>query len=113
MTKDELVRSVSREVDMNQGLISKAIDSVFSNLKESLGKGDSFRMVGFGSFRVVERAERRGRNPKTGEEIVIPARKTVRFAPGKDLKELMNPKAEAAVATTASSPARKGGKKRQ
>jgi len=97
MTKEELVKSVSKRMEISQSQASKGIDAMFAVLKESLGKGDSYRMIGFGTFKVVERSERKGRNPRTGEEITIPAQKTVRFLPGKELKELMNPKKQKAA----------------
>jgi DNA-binding protein HU-beta len=50
-------------------------------------KGEEVVIANFGSFKVKERAERKGRNPKTGEEIIIPAKKVVSFSPGKNLKE--------------------------
>ena len=62
----------------------KAVIEAFSS---TLEKGDSISLVGFGSFKVVERAAREGRNPGTGEKIQIPASKTVKFTPSKSLKE--------------------------
>ena len=58
-------------------------------LTEALKKGDTVTLVGFGSFYVGERAERKGRNPKTGEEITIPSAKTPKFRPGKALKDAL------------------------
>ncbi len=97
MTKEELVKNVSKKMEVSQSAASKSIDGIFDVLKESLGKGDSFRMIGFGTFKVVDRSERKGRNPRTGQEITIPAQKTVRFLPGKQLRELMNPKKQKAA----------------
>jgi DNA-binding protein HU-beta len=101
MTKEELVKKVAEKMETSQSSASKTVDAIFDSLKQALGKGDSFRMIGFGTFKVVERSERKGRNPRTGSEITIPAQKTVRFTPGKGLKELLNPKGE------------KGGKKKK
>jgi DNA-binding protein HU-beta len=64
-----------------------AYDGLFTLLAETLKKGDSVAISGFGSFKVVERKARKGRNPRTGEEIRIPASKAVKFTPGKALKE--------------------------
>jgi DNA-binding protein HU-beta len=61
----------------------KAVIEIFSS---TLEKGDSISLVGFGSFKVVERAAREGRNPSTGEKIQIPASKTVKFTPSKSFK---------------------------
>jgi len=93
MTKEELVKGISKKAEITQEAASKTVTSIFESLKEALAKGDSFALVGFGSLKVVERSERTGRNPRTGEEITIPAHKTVRFSLGKDLKELLNTKA--------------------
>ena len=92
MKKSELVKKVAEKSEISQNLALKTINSVFGTLKESFGRGDSFTMIGFGTFKVVDRSERKGRNPGTGEEITIPAQKTVRFTPAKGVKELMNPK---------------------
>lgn len=91
MTKADLVKMVSAKAGIKQSEASKAVAAVFESLKESIGAGESITMVGFGAFKVKERAERNGRNPRTSEAITIPARKTVRFSPGKELKELLNP----------------------
>jgi DNA-binding protein HU-beta len=64
-----------------------AYDCLFTLLAETLKKGDSVAITGFGSFKVVERKTRKGRNPRTGEEIQISASKAVKFTPGKSLKE--------------------------
>ena len=65
----------------------EAVDCVFSSITKALQKGDTVTLVGFGSFKVVERKARKGRNPQTGEEIKIKASKAAKFTPGKSLKE--------------------------
>jgi DNA-binding protein HU-beta len=62
-----------------------ALNKVLANLAEAMEKGERVTLAGFGSFKVVERAEQKGRNPQTGQSIVIPAHNVVKFRPGKDL----------------------------
>jgi DNA-binding protein HU-beta len=62
-----------------------ALNKVLANLADAMEKGERVTLAGFGSFKVVERAEQKGRNPQTGQSIVIPAHNVVKFRPGKDL----------------------------
>ena len=66
---------------------ARAVDAVFDTIKEQLKTGDKVQLVGFGSFEVKQREARVGRNPKTMEEIRIPARRVPVFRPGKELKD--------------------------
>jgi len=66
---------------------TRAVDAVFDTIKEQLKAGDKVQLVGFGSFEVKQREARVGRNPKTMDEIRIPARRVPVFRPGKELKE--------------------------
>jgi DNA-binding protein HU-beta len=66
---------------------ARAVDAVFDTIKEQLKAGDKVQLVGFGSFEVKQREARVGRNPKTMDEIRIPARRVPVFRPGKELKE--------------------------
>ena len=68
----------------------EAVDCVFSSIAGALKKADTVTLVGFGSFKVVERKARKGRNPQTGEEIEIKASKAPKFTPGQALKEAVN-----------------------
>jgi DNA-binding protein HU-beta len=88
MTKAELVQNIHAR----SGLPAKAqaeavLDALVDTLAEAMKAGDSVTLTGFGSFRVAQRAARKGRNPRTGKEIDIPAGKAVKFTPGKALKE--------------------------
>ena len=65
----------------------EALDAVVASLREALAAGESVTFTGFGSFKVVERAARKGRNPRSGAEITIPAAKVAKFTPGKGLKD--------------------------
>lgn len=85
MNKEELVKATSQEAGLTQAVARKCIDAVFKVIANTLKKGEEVRLVGFGTFKVKERKEKKGRNPRTKEEIVIPAKKVVKFIPGKDL----------------------------
>lgn len=87
MTKQELINQVSREAELTKKDSKNAVDAVFKSITESLEKGEKVNFVGFGSFEVRDRVARTGRNPQTGEEIEIPARKIPAFKPGKLLRE--------------------------
>ena len=87
MRKEELVKFVSEQADITNAATGKAVNAVFEGISSALEKGDSISIIGFGSFKVVERAARQGRNPSTGEKIQIPASRAVKFTPGKSLKE--------------------------
>ena len=92
MTREELVRGVAEKAEIKKSEASKAVSAIFEIMKESLGKGEPVQMIGFGSFRVSQRTERKGRNPRTGEGITIPAAKVVKFTAGKALKEAVGSK---------------------
>ncbi|MGL4307455.1 HU family DNA-binding protein [Cetobacterium sp. SF1] len=68
----------------------KVLTAMLESLEEVLVKGEEVSFLGFGKFEVVEKAARTGRNPKTGEEIAIPAKKAAKFKPGKALSEKLN-----------------------
>jgi DNA-binding protein HU-beta len=87
MTKSDLVDSVAAKAGMTKKESARAVEAVFDTIKEQLKTGDKVQLVGFGSFEVKQREARVGRNPKTMEEIRIPARRVPVFRPGKELKE--------------------------
>ena len=86
MNKEELVRAVSKQVDLNQDKVSKTINVILQEITQALSKGDSVKFVGFGNFTVIKRPAKNGRNPKTGVPIKIPARDAAKFTAGKILK---------------------------
>jgi DNA-binding protein HU-beta len=87
MTKAELVKTLKEEARFATNAQSEAAYAcLFGILAENLRKGDAVSVAGFGSFKVVERKSRTGRNPRTGENIAIPASKAVKFTPAKALK---------------------------
>ena len=87
MNKTELVAALAEKTQLPKKNAELALNAVVEVITESLSKGDKVQIVGFGSFEVKVRAERLGRNPKTKEEIHIPASKTPVFKAGKALKD--------------------------
>ena len=90
MKKDELITFVSESADITKKSAGDAINAAIEGITSALEKGDSISLIGFGSFKVVKRAAREGRNPSTGEKMQIPASKGVKFTPGALLKERVN-----------------------
>ncbi len=90
MTKAELVDEIAQKADLTRKHSEVIVDAVFSSVIEALQGGDKIELRGFGSFRVRHRASRTGRNPKTGEGVLVPAKKVPYFKPGKELRELIN-----------------------
>ena len=87
MNKAELVSAVAEKTGMSKKDSEKAINAAFDTITEALAAGDNVQLVGFGAFEVKERGARIGRNPKTKEEIEIPASRVASFKVGKALKE--------------------------
>ncbi len=90
MTKADLVESVAKEAEMTKKDAEQLVEIVFDSIVNTLNQGEKIELRGFGSFRVRERNARKGRNPKTGEAVNIPAKRVAYFKPGKDLKDLIN-----------------------
>jgi DNA-binding protein HU-beta len=86
MNKSELISEVAKVVSTKKAA-QDAVDSVISSIIKSLKKGEDVVLTGFGTFKVVKRKARKGRNPNTGEAIKIKASKAPKFTPGKALKE--------------------------
>ena len=89
MNKGDLIDRVA-DVIGGKKIAQEAVDCVLTSITESLGDQESVTLVGFGTFKVVERKARKGRNPQTGKEITISARRAPKFVPGKNLKEAVN-----------------------
>lgn len=90
MNKSELVSSIAEKSQLSKKDAEKALNACLESIEETLKNGDKVQLVGFGSFEVRERAERKGRNPQTKEEIIIPATKAPVFKVGKAFKEMVN-----------------------
>ncbi len=86
MKSKEFVKMVSEKANISQKEASVVVDNVFESISDALKNGDSIRFNNFGTFKVVERKARSGRNPLTGDKIEIPARKAVKFVPSNTLK---------------------------
>ena len=90
MNKAELVDSVASAANLSKADAGRAVDALLSSISSSLSVGQQVSIVGFGTFRVKHRAERAGRNPRTGETIQIKASNVPGFKAGKALKEAVN-----------------------
>ena len=88
MVKADLVEIVAREAGITKVRAESAVDSIIGALKSALARGERIELRGFGVFEVKPRKRGVGRNPRTGEEVAIPAGKTTRFRPGKALHHL-------------------------
>jgi len=89
MNKSDLINEVAKVVSTKKEAQS-AVDCVVSSITNAMKKGEDVVLTGFGTFKVVNRKARKGRNPNTGEEIAIKAAKAPKFTPGKALKESLN-----------------------
>ena len=90
MNKAELIAAISENAGLTKADSKKALDSFIDVTMGALKKGDRVALVGFGSWTVKQREARKGRNPQTKEEIMIPAKKVVKFKPGSDLAGSVN-----------------------
>ncbi|OAX57870.1 HU family DNA-binding protein [Xanthomonas translucens pv. graminis] len=90
MNKAELNDVIAAAADISKAEAGRAVDAFVSEVTKALKKGDSVTLVGFGTFQVRDRAERTGRNPKTGDAIKIAASKNPTFKAGKALKDAVN-----------------------
>ena len=89
MNKSDLINEVANVVSTKKEA-QEAVDCVLSSIIKALKEGNTVALVGFGTFKVVDRKARKGRNPQTGAEIDIKASKAPKFTPGKALKEAVN-----------------------
>ncbi|MBM4136712.1 MAG: HU family DNA-binding protein [Nitrospira sp.] len=87
MTKAELIDKIASGAGLSKADASKSLDSILNSIKVALKKGQKVTLVGFGTFSVVKRKSRKGRNPRTGEVITISAAKIPKFSAGKALKD--------------------------
>lgn len=89
MNKSELIDAIATNADISKVAAGKALDGMIKAVADTLKKGDTVTLVGFGTFYVGNRAARSGRNPKTGATIQIPAARTPKFRAGKALKDAL------------------------
>ena len=90
MNKHELIDAVASSTGTSKSATGEAVDALIETITTALVKGDTVQLIGFGSFGVGARAARNGRNPATGEELKIPASKTVKFTAGQAFKDAVN-----------------------
>lgn len=86
MNKSTLVDEIAKRAQLSKAHARAALDAAVEAIRNALQRGQKVQLVGFGTFQVVQRKPREGRNPQTGAKIRIPARKVVRFRPGKELR---------------------------
>ncbi|MFY9178945.1 MAG: integration host factor subunit alpha [Venatoribacter sp.] len=87
LTKAELAEKLFEDLGLNKREAKDLVDTFFDEIRESLGRNEQVKLSGFGNFDLRDKKQRPGRNPKTGEEIPISARRVVTFKPGQKLKE--------------------------
>jgi len=87
MNKAELVEEMADQTGLTKRTSKEAIDAVVSAITDPLAREERVALVGFGTFQVMERKVRTGRNPQTGKELQIPAKKVPKFKAGKSLRE--------------------------
>ncbi len=90
MNKSQLIKNIADQSELSQKQVTEVIALLESTLVESLKAGEKVQLSGFGTFEVRERAERKGRNPKTGEVVTVAACKYLAFVPAKAVKESLN-----------------------
>ncbi|HCK04436.1 MAG: HU family DNA-binding protein [Methylophilales bacterium] len=90
MNKGELIEAVAKTTSSTKAEAGRAVDATVEAITKALKKGDTVTLIGFGTFKVSKRAARIGRNPQTGKELKIPARKAPTFKAGTALKAAVN-----------------------
>lgn len=90
MNRQELIRAMATKTGQTQKDTEASLIAFMDVVMESLASGEKVGLVGFGTFEVSERAEREGRNPQTGETMILKASKTPRFKAGKAFKDMLN-----------------------
>jgi integration host factor subunit alpha len=90
MTKEDIIKNVWTELNISNKQAKDVVEIVFNTLKDVLAKGDQVEIRGFGKFVIREKNTRIGRNPRTGEEAQITARKVVTFKPSKIFRNIVN-----------------------
>ncbi len=89
MNKTDLIYSIAMKCDLPKKQSRKVVDIIIDHISTSLADGNQVQLLGFGNFKTRERSERKGRNPKTGEEITIPATRYAVFSPCSELKDAL------------------------
>lgn len=90
MTKADIVERIHEKIGFSKKESSEMVEAVFALMKSTLETGEKLKIAGFGNFEVKQKADRRGRNPQTGETITIEARRILTFKPSQVLKTAIN-----------------------
>lgn len=86
MNKSQLINAVAEEVNLSKVDVKRVVDNLFANIENNLNKNEKVVISGFGVFSIANSPERIGRNPRTGEEVKIPARRNVKFRSNMDIE---------------------------
>jgi integration host factor subunit alpha len=87
LTKSDIVEDLNNEIGLNKREAKELVDLLFNDIKNLLSEGHEVKLSGFGNFQLRDKSPRPGRNPRTGEDVEIPARRVVTFKSGQKLKE--------------------------
>lgn len=90
MNKHDLIKAMAIEAGITQDQVTITLNGFLTTVTKAMAEGQDVKLVGFGTFSVVPRKERIGRNPKTGEAVTIPAKNMAKFKAGKDLQDAVN-----------------------
>ena len=90
LTKFDIVKNLNDEIGLNKREAKELVDSFFDNIKKLLSQGQEVKLSGFGNFQLKNKSSRPGRNPRTGDDVEITARRVVTFKSGQKLKESVN-----------------------
>lgn len=105
MTKSELIDAVAQRTNITKSRAEQVVNTVFDTMTAAMERGEGIEIRGFGSFTVRHYKAYNGRNPRTGKPVPVPNKRLPFFKVGKELKELVNRRAEAAAAAAAARPA--------
>ena len=87
LTKSDIVEDLNNEIGLNKREAKELVDMLFDDIKNLLSEGNNIKLSGFGNFQLRDKSSRPGRNPRTGEDVEISARRVVTFKSGQKLKE--------------------------
>ena len=87
LTKADIVENLNNEIGLNKREAKELVDMLFNDIKNLLSEGHEVKLSGFGNFQLRDKSSRPGRNPRTGEDVEISARRVVTFKPGQKLKD--------------------------
>ena len=90
LTKSDIVENLNNEIGLNKREAKELVDMLFNDIKNILSEGHEVKLSGFGNFQLRDKSSRPGRNPRTGEDVEISARRVVTFKPGQKLKKSVN-----------------------